>query len=88
MAHGRPVIGTATGGIPEWLADGETGLLVPPGDAAALAAAIEALLEDPRRAAVLGARGAERVAADFTQQRYLEAIGEAYRSAIRHWRRS
>jgi glycosyltransferase involved in cell wall biosynthesis len=88
MAHGRPVIGTATGGIPEWLADGETGLLVPPGDPDALAVAIEALLDDSRRAALLGARGAERVAAEFTVQRYLEAIGEAYRGAIQHWHRS
>jgi glycosyltransferase involved in cell wall biosynthesis len=88
MAHGRPVIGTATGGIPEWLVDDETGLLVPPGDAAALAGAIEALLENPRRAALLGARGADRVAIEFSRDRYLEGIGNAYRSAIRRWHRS
>src|SRR5207245_4136839 len=47
QAAGVPVVATPVGGIPENVVDGETGLLVPPRDPAALAAAINRLLEDP-----------------------------------------
>lgn len=47
MMAGRPVIASAVGGLPGIVRDGETGLLVPPGDSAALARAMEALLDDP-----------------------------------------
>jgi glycosyltransferase involved in cell wall biosynthesis len=57
MAHGRPVIGSRIGGIPLVVRDGRDGLLVPPGDPAALASAIESLLADPARADALGAHG-------------------------------
>ena len=53
MAAGRPVVATAVGGTPELLRD--RGILVPPGDPAALASAIDALLADPGRSAALGA---------------------------------
>jgi glycosyltransferase involved in cell wall biosynthesis len=56
MAAGVPVVATRTGGIPELVADGETGMLVPPGDAPALAAAIRALLADPAGARSIAAR--------------------------------
>lgn len=46
MSAGRPVIGARTGGIPEWLADGETGYLVPPGDSDAIADKVIPLLQD------------------------------------------
>lgn len=46
MSAGRPVIGTRVGGIPEEVLDGETGLLVPPGDGPSLAGAIVRLLQD------------------------------------------
>ena len=46
--RGRPVIASAVGGLPEIVADGRTGVLVPRGDAAALAAAIVELVRDPR----------------------------------------
>lgn len=55
MAAGAPVVATRAGGIPEIVRDGETGVLVPPRDPAALAAAILALLADRPRAARLGA---------------------------------
>jgi glycosyltransferase involved in cell wall biosynthesis len=54
MAAGRPVVATAVGATPELIADGEHGLLVPPGDAAALARAIARLLADPALARRLG----------------------------------
>ncbi|MGF6274151.1 glycosyltransferase involved in cell wall biosynthesis [Massilia sp. UYP11] len=61
MAAGTPVVATRVGGIPEALADGELGLLVPPRDAAALADAIERLLDDARLRARL-ARAARAAA--------------------------
>ncbi|HSM01059.1 MAG TPA: glycosyltransferase [Acidimicrobiia bacterium] len=55
MALGRPIVATAVGGVAELVSDGETGLLVPPGDPVALAAAIDRLLDDREFAAALGA---------------------------------
>jgi starch synthase len=66
MACGTAVVASAVGGIPEVVAEGETGLLVPPADEAALAGAINALVNDPARAAELGARGRARAVADFS----------------------
>jgi starch synthase len=65
MACGTAVVGSAVGGIPEVVSDGETGLLVPPDDAAALAAALNALVGDPGRAAAMGRAGRERAVAEF-----------------------
>lgn len=65
MASGRAVVASRLSGIPELVEDGASGLLVPPGDAAALASALRSLLEDPARAREMGARGRERVAREF-----------------------
>ncbi len=65
MACGIPVVATRVGGIPEVVVDGETGKLVPPGDPAALAKEILALVADPARAAELGRKGQERVRTHF-----------------------
>ena len=61
MAHGRPVVATAVGGLVDAVEDGVTGLLVPPRDAAALRAALERLLGDPELRRSLGAAARERV---------------------------
>ncbi len=66
MACGAAVVASAAGGIPEVVADGQTGLLVPPGDERALADAVNALLADPARAAEFGARGRSRATAEFS----------------------
>src|SRR5262249_3834736 len=66
MACEAPVVASAVGGIPEIVEDGRTGLLVPPADPAALAAAVNALLADPARARALGQAGRRRVLDRFT----------------------
>jgi glycosyltransferase involved in cell wall biosynthesis len=80
MAQARPVVASRAGGMPEWLADGETGLLVAPGDVAGLAAALGRLLDDGALAASLGRAGWERVA-EFSLERHLAALDDAYRAA-------
>ena len=61
MATGKPVVASTVGGIPEFVVSGESGLLVPPGDSIALAAAIRQLLDQPERAKLMGRRGQEHV---------------------------
>jgi starch synthase len=65
MACGTAVVGSRTGGIPEVVADGETGLLVPPGEPGPLAVALNALISDPERAAAMGQAGRKRAVAEF-----------------------
>jgi alpha-maltose-1-phosphate synthase len=68
MACETAVVGSRTGGIPEVVADGETGLLVPPGDPGQLAEALNALLRDPDRAQAMGQAGRKRAVAEFGWQ--------------------
>ena len=66
MACATAVVASRTGGIPEVVDDGVTGLLVPPDDPPALAGALNALLADPARAAAMGAAGRSRAVAEFS----------------------
>jgi glycosyltransferase involved in cell wall biosynthesis len=66
MAHGLPVVATRAGGLPDKVLPERTGLLVPPGDAPALAAGIARLRADPVAARTMGAAGAALVAEQFT----------------------
>jgi alpha-maltose-1-phosphate synthase len=66
MACGTAVVGSRVGGIPEVVADAVTGLLAPPGDPVALAAALNALVTDPGRAAAMGRAGRGRAVAEFS----------------------
>ena len=66
MVLGRPIVATRVGGLPEVIVDGETGILVPPGDHRALATAIGTLLSDTERARAMGHAGQERVRVPFT----------------------
>ncbi len=87
MACGLPCVGTRIEAIPEIVRDGETGLLVPPGDPAALAGALERLLVDPARARAMGARGRARVFAGalwhHVAARLERALGDALASRPR-----
>ena len=65
MACGKPVIGGAHGGAPEVIDDGKTGYLVPHGDTALLATAIETLLADPALEQEMGRSGKQRVENEF-----------------------
>jgi glycosyltransferase involved in cell wall biosynthesis len=78
MARRKPVVATAVGGTPELVADGETGLLVPPRDVGALAAALSALAADRARAARMGEAGHERVAREFSARAMADRILEIY----------
>jgi glycosyltransferase involved in cell wall biosynthesis len=80
MERSRPVIASAVGGLPEIVADAETGFVVPAGDAEALADAIVQLASDPGRAAAMGAAGRERALAEFPPERSAERIDELYRA--------
>jgi glycosyltransferase involved in cell wall biosynthesis len=77
MAYGRPVVATAVGGLADAIEDGETGLLVPPGDPAALRAALVGLLEDPALRRRLG----DAARASLAQENVGEALLAAYRAA-------
>lgn len=82
MERGRPVIASAVGGLPEIVADGETGLVVPPGDAEALADAIVALAGDLERAAAMGRAGRARALAEFTPERCADRIEALYAAVL------
>jgi glycosyltransferase involved in cell wall biosynthesis len=82
MAAGRPVIATAVSGSTELVIDRETGLLVRPGDTAALADAIDALLGDRPRAAALGAAARDRVRRDFSVDRMVVSTAGVYRELL------
>lgn len=71
MACARAVVGTRVGGIPDAIRDGENGCLVPPGDAAATAATVAALLADPARRTQLGLAARATILRDFTPEREL-----------------
>lgn len=74
MRAGVPVIGTASGGTPELIADGHTGLLYPPGDAAALARQIARLMDDPAEAARLAAAGRGWATPRFGEAQFADAL--------------
>jgi glycosyltransferase involved in cell wall biosynthesis len=83
MAHGKPVVASAVGGLVGLVQDGETGLLVPPGDPVALRGAIERLLADAPLRARLGRAARARITALCSWETVVEATLDAYRGAVR-----
>jgi glycosyltransferase involved in cell wall biosynthesis len=82
MAAGAPVVASRVGGVPEAVAEGETGLLVPPADEEALAGALATLVDDPDRRRRMGAAGRVRAGA-FTWERAAERLDTLYREVLR-----
>lgn len=78
MAAGKPVVATRGGAIPEIVIEGQTGLIVPMGDPAAMAQAIASLLADPARAAAMGVAGRDRVRERFTIDRTAAGVQAVY----------
>jgi glycosyltransferase involved in cell wall biosynthesis len=81
MAHGRPVVASAVGGLLDLVSDEATGLLVPPGDVGALRAALERLLADPALRRRLGVAGRERARAELAWDVVVGRTLEAYEDA-------
>jgi len=79
LAAGRPVVATSVGGVPEMIEDGVSGLLVPPGDADALAAALRRLTGDATLRARLAGAGRECVERRFTLARMVSETERVYR---------
>ncbi len=82
MAAGRPVVATRVGGIPEVVLDGKTGRLVPPGDAAMLATAIQELLQDRQRALEFGTAGRHRAMERFGIESMVEQHARLYQRLV------
>ena len=82
MAAARPLIATNVGGIPDLVEHGVTGLLVAPGDAGALAKAIEHLLAEPAHAEEMGRRARERWEERYSLEPFLRNTQEVYDQAI------
>jgi glycosyltransferase involved in cell wall biosynthesis len=78
MAAGKPVVAARTGGIPELVVDGQTGVLVPREDSDALRDALLHLAADPALRAALGAAGRERVAREFPVSRLVQSYETLY----------
>jgi glycosyltransferase involved in cell wall biosynthesis len=78
MAEQKPVVATNGGGVPEIVIHGETGLLVPMGDAVAMAEAIDFLLKNPETANEMGLRGRERALSLFTIQKTARKVEGVY----------
>lgn len=82
MAAGAPLVASNVGGLPDFVVDGESGILVPPGDVGALAGALDRLLADPPLRRRIGAAAATRVAEHFTAAAVVPRIEAAYERAI------
>jgi glycosyltransferase involved in cell wall biosynthesis len=78
MAAGCPVVATPVGGVPDLVVDGENGLLVPPGDPHALAAALARILRDPALARRLGRAARATIEARYTAERSIDRLEQLY----------
>jgi glycosyltransferase involved in cell wall biosynthesis len=82
MAAGLPVVASSVGGVPEVVRDGETGIVVPPGDVGALAAALQRVLADAGLRQRFGAAGRARALAEFDLRPFGEAHRQVYDEAL------
>ncbi len=82
MAAGAALVASRAGAAELVVEDGITGVLVPPGDADALVAALEPLMRDPDACGAMGARGRERVLTNFSLEAEAGRIAEVYRTLL------
>jgi glycosyltransferase involved in cell wall biosynthesis len=82
MAAGRPIVATNVGGVPDAVRPDENGLLVPPGDPAALAAALQSLLSDANRRQRMGAAGASRARTEFHATAVVGSLERLYEDLL------
>jgi glycosyltransferase involved in cell wall biosynthesis len=82
MAMELPCVATRVSGIPDVVADGSTGLLVPPRNPHALARAISLLLDDPAGGRLMGCRGRQRAVPGFSVERMVEELEHLYRDLL------
>lgn len=80
MAAGKPVVVSRVGGVPEIVHDGETGLMIRPGDVPGLTAALLSLIEDPARRTALGARGRQHVQEHFSVPSMIARYQDLYQA--------
>jgi glycosyltransferase involved in cell wall biosynthesis len=87
MSFAKPVVAFQVGGIPEWLDDGITGFLIPPGNLKTMAEKIDFLLKNPETAREMGRRGRQKVEKEFVLSRnYAPKLVEVYQQAIHQWK--
>jgi glycosyltransferase involved in cell wall biosynthesis len=79
--HGRPVVGFATGGIPDWLDDGRVGYLVQPNDIAGFSQAISRLLESPELRDQMGQAARSKIMHDYDAKRHVHTLLEFFERA-------
>jgi glycosyltransferase involved in cell wall biosynthesis len=82
MACGLPVVASRVGGVPEIVRDGVDGLLVPPGQVAALASALRTLVADSARRRAMGGHARQRVIRHYTLQTCVDGLLDTYRKAL------
>jgi mannosyltransferase len=82
MSVGAALVASRAGAAELVVEDGDTGVLVPPGDAHALVAALEPLLRDPAAAAAMGARARARVVTTFSLEAEADGIAQVYRTLV------
>jgi glycosyltransferase involved in cell wall biosynthesis len=84
MGYHKPVIASSAGGITDIVIDGETGLLSPPGDAAALARTISSAMDDPARMQRLAEQGFSHAKSEFGWDTIVSRLTETYRTAVQN----
>lgn len=82
MAASKPCVASSVGGVPEIVRDGETGILVPPGDSSALAEALSRLLADPKLASTMGRNGGAHVRQEFSAAGMIKQTADLYRETV------
>jgi glycosyltransferase involved in cell wall biosynthesis len=82
--HGKPVVAYATGGVPDWLVDGETGYLVAPGDVAQLGQRLRQLLETPALCRQMGEQARRAALSQWTAERHITQLVQVFETALTH----